>query len=91
MAKFNEELENMKNKAEELADKIQPKLEGFIQLLDDISPALKGVAAAFVTYKIITWFMDLANWIGALSMTHRRSNCNCCWGFSIYCSGYSEI
>ncbi|MDU6263706.1 MAG: hypothetical protein E6600_04295 [Anaerocolumna aminovalerica] len=69
MAKFNEELANMKNKAEELADKIQPKLEGFIKLLDDISPALKGIAAAFVTYKIVTWFMDLAKSIGALSMS----------------------
>ncbi len=69
MAKFNEELANMKNKAEELADIIQPKIEGFIKFLGDIAPALAGIAAAFVTYKIIGWFTDLAKWIGALTMS----------------------
>lgn len=69
MAKFNDELANMKNKAEELADMIQPKIEGFLKFLDKISPALAGIATAFATYKIITWFTDLAKWIGALSMS----------------------
>ena len=69
MAKFNEELDKMKNKAEELANMIQPKIEGFLRFLDKISPALAGIAAAFVTYKIIGWFTDLAKWIGALSLS----------------------
>ncbi len=69
MAKFNEELDKMKNKAEELANLIQPKIEGFLRFLDKISPALAGIAAAFAAYKIIGWFTDLAKWIGALSLS----------------------
>lgn len=67
MAKFNEELQNMSNKANELADKLQPKLEKLVEWLDKISPALKGISAAFITYKVITWFADLATKIGTLS------------------------
>jgi Skp family chaperone for outer membrane proteins/uncharacterized protein (DUF1499 family) len=68
MNKFNEELTNMKNKAEELADKIQPKLEKFIEWMEKISPVLKGIAAAFVTYKVVTWFGDLAKAISAFHL-----------------------
>jgi hypothetical protein len=64
MAKFNEELANMKNKAEELADKIQPKIQAFVDTMDKISPILKAIGAAFVTYKVVTWFGELATAIG---------------------------
>lgn len=60
MAKFNEEMAKMSNRAKEIADVIQPKLEAFVGFLDDISPILKGIAAAFVTYEVISWFGKLA-------------------------------
>lgn len=66
MAKFNEELAKMQNKAEELADKIQPKIEKVVQTLEDFAPALKWVATAFATYKIVTLFKDLADSISLL-------------------------
>lgn len=66
IAKFNEELAKMQNKAEELADKIQPKIEKVVQTLEDFAPALKGVATAFATYKIVTLFKDLADSISLL-------------------------
>jgi len=66
LEKFNEELGKMKNKAEELADKIQPKLEKFVDTIKDFSPALEGLAAAFVTYKIISWFEKLAGVVSLL-------------------------
>lgn len=69
MSKFNEELANMSNKAEELADKIQPKIEALVEWIEKLTPAFAGVAAAFTTYKLITWFSDLAKGIGALSLT----------------------
>lgn len=69
MQKFNEEMAKMKNKAEELADTIQPKLERFVEWMDKISPILKGIGAAFVTYKVITWFGDLAIALSALNPT----------------------
>lgn len=69
MAKFNEELANMKNKAEELADKIQPKLMKFVEWMDKISPVLKGIGTAFVTYKVVTWFGSLASSLSALNPT----------------------
>lgn len=69
MNKFNEELAKMKSKAEELADVLQPKLETLVEWIDKLTPAFAGVAAAFVTYKLITWFSNLAGAIGALSMS----------------------
>jgi hypothetical protein len=69
MNKFNEELAKMKSKAEELADVLQPKLQTLVDWIDKLSPAFAGVAAAFVTYKLITWFSTLAGAIGALSLS----------------------
>ena len=59
MEKFNEELAKMQNKAEELADKIQPKIEKFIETINKIKPALAGLAAAFAAYKITSLFKGL--------------------------------
>ena len=50
----------MSNKAKEIADVIQPKLEKFVEFMDKISPLLKGIATAFITYETITWFGKLA-------------------------------
>ena len=69
MSKFTEEMSKMSNKAKDLADEIQPKIESFVRWLDKISPALEGIAAAFITYKVLTWFGDLATKVGALSMS----------------------
>lgn len=69
MNKFNEELANMKNNAENIANMIQPKLEKFVEWMGKISPLLAGIAAAFVTYKTLTWFADLATKIGAFSLS----------------------
>ena len=69
MQKFNEELANMQNKAEELADRIQPKLEKFVTWMDKIAPILVGIGAAFITYKVIGWFESLATALGALNPT----------------------
>jgi hypothetical protein len=69
MKKFNEELANMKNKAEELADKIQPKLQKFIEYMDKLEPLLKGIGAAFVTYKVVDWFSKLSGSLGSLNPT----------------------
>lgn len=67
MAKFNEELAKMQNRAEELADKIQPKLEKVVKGIDDIKPAIAGAAGAFATYKIVTLFENLGGSLLALS------------------------
>jgi hypothetical protein len=69
MAKFNEEMTKMSNKAKEIADIIQPKIEKFVDFLGQIAPLLEGIAVAFITYKIITWFSDLAVKIAAFSMS----------------------
>jgi methyl-accepting chemotaxis protein/Spy/CpxP family protein refolding chaperone len=69
MSKFNEEMAKMSNQAKELADKIQPKLEDFIEWMDKISPVLEGVAAAFITYKVIDWFSSLAAKLSTLAVT----------------------
>jgi hypothetical protein len=58
--KFNEEMSKMSNKAKEIAQDLQPKLEKFVEFMDRIAPILKGIATAFVTYKVVTWFGDLA-------------------------------
>ncbi len=69
MAKFNAELANMGNKAEELADKIQPKLQAVIDTIDKFSPAFKGLAAGFVAYKVVGLFKGLATALTALGPT----------------------
>ena len=69
MEKFNQELGNMKNQAEELADLIQPKIEKFIEVLGEIAPLLAGIAAAFVTYKVIDWLMNFSTSIGKINPT----------------------
>lgn len=67
--KWNEQLATMQNKAEELAAVIQPKIEAFVTFLEKISPLFAGIAAAFITYEIITWFGKLAEKIGLLSLS----------------------
>ena len=67
--KFNEEMSKMSNRAKEIASEIQPKLQAFVDWLDKISPILEGIAAAFITYKVITWFGDLASALGKLNPT----------------------
>lgn len=69
MAKFNEELAKMQNKAEELADKIQPKFEKVVETIDKFKPALAGLAGAFATYKIISLFSDLGGYLLSLGPT----------------------
>jgi len=69
MQKFNQELANMQNKAEELANKIQPKLENFVTWLDKIAPILEGIGIAFITYKVVTWFNNLSTALAAFNPT----------------------
>ena len=69
MAKFREEIEKTGNKAKEIAEKIQPKIQGVIDLLDKFEPAFKGIAAAFATYKIIDLFHGLGTKLLALGGT----------------------
>ena len=69
MAKFNDELAKMKNQAEELANKIQPKLEKFVEFIGKISPLLEGIAAAFITYKVVDWISKLSIGLGAINPT----------------------
>jgi hypothetical protein len=69
MAKFNEELANMKNKAQEIADNIQPKIEAFFEILNELSPLFIGVATSIGAYAIINFFVGLAAKIGALAFT----------------------
>jgi len=66
MAKFNEELAKMQNKAEELADKIQPKFEKVVETIDKFKPAFEGLVAAFATYKIISLFKSLSDAVSLL-------------------------
>jgi len=67
--KWNDQIAEMKNKAEDLAAIIQPKIEKFVDFLGQISPLLEGIGIAFAAYEIITWFSKLADKIGLLSMT----------------------
>lgn len=67
MQKYNEQLKAMKDRAEELSDKIVPKIEAMIDAFDKMIPAIAGVAAAFTTYKLVSWFTSLGDklsWIG---------------------------
>ena len=64
MAKFSDELAKMSNKAKEIAEEIQPKIEKFVEWMGKIKPILEGIAAAFIAYKVIDWFTDLAKAIG---------------------------
>ena len=67
MQKYNEQLQAMKDKAEELSDKIVPKIQAMIEAFDKMIPAIAGVAAAFTTYKLVSWFTSLGDklsWIG---------------------------
>lgn len=67
--KFNTELSGMKDKAKEVADAISEKVEGFMDVMDKISPVLKGVATSVGAYAIINFFVGLATKIGDLSLT----------------------
>lgn len=69
MKKWNDQMANMQNKASDLAKIIQPKIEKFVWWVKKLSPLFEGIAAAFITYKVITWFEKLATAIGALSMS----------------------
>lgn len=69
MEKFNRELANMGNKAEEIANKIEPKIRGFIEFMQGLGPLFKGAVVAFTTYKIIDWFINLATNIGSINPT----------------------
>jgi len=69
MNKFNEELAKMNDKAKAIADVIQPKIENLIEWIGKLTPAIAGIAAAFVTYKTLTWFSNLAKKIGLLSLS----------------------
>lgn len=67
MQKYNEQLKAMKDRAEELSDKIVPKIQAMIDAFDKMIPAIAGVSAAFITYKLVDWFMSLGDklsWIG---------------------------
>ena len=67
MQKYNEQLKAMKDKAEELSDKIVPKIQAMIDAFDKMIPAIAGVAAAFTVYKLVNWFTSLGDklsWIG---------------------------
>lgn len=66
LSKFQEELGKVNNQAQEIAEKLQPKLEMVLEVLDDLSPAIAGVAGAFAAYEIIGLFGDLATKISAL-------------------------
>lgn len=69
MSKFSDELVKMSNKAKELADEIQPKLEAFFKKMDELSPVFLGVATSVGAYAIMNFFIDLATKIGALAFT----------------------
>ena len=67
MQKYNEQLKAMKDRAEELSDKIVPKIQAMIDAFDKMIPAIAGVAAAFTVYKLVNWFTSLGDklsWIG---------------------------
>lgn len=67
MQKYNEQLKAMKDRAEEISDKIVPKIQAMIEAFDNMIPAIAGVAAAFTTYKLVNWFTSLGDklsWIG---------------------------
>ncbi|MBS5933736.1 MAG: hypothetical protein KIC94_12785 [Clostridiales bacterium] len=67
MQKYNEQLLAMKDRAEEISDKIVPKIQAMINAFDKMVPAIAGVAAAFTTYKLVSWFTSLGDklsWIG---------------------------
>lgn len=51
---WDKAFEDMENKAEEFADKIEPKLQGVVDVIDALTPALAGAAGAFATYSIAT-------------------------------------
>lgn len=69
MEKWNEEMAKMSNKAKEIAEVIQPKIEDIIGVLDAISPLLEGIAVAFATYKIIQLFSSLGTKLSILANT----------------------
>lgn len=69
MAAFNEQLGKMGDKAKEISEMIQPKIEKIIEVIKKFEPAFKGLAAAFATYKIITLFGDLATKLAAIGST----------------------
>ena len=60
MTEFSNQLAQMSNKAKEIATEIQPKIEGFIEKIKELTPVFAGVATAFATYKIVTLFGGLA-------------------------------
>lgn len=67
MQKYNEQLKAMKDRAEEISDKIVPKIQAMIDAFDKMIPAIAGVAAAFTVYKLVNWFTSLGDklsWIG---------------------------
>lgn len=55
LEKFNQEMDKVKNKAKELSEVIQPKLEWFIEKLGELTPVFLGVATGVGAYKLMSW------------------------------------
>lgn len=69
LEKFNQEMDKVKNKAKELSEVIQPKLEWFIDRLEELTPVFLGVATGVGAYKLMSWLGDLGKTLTSLGMT----------------------
>ncbi|WP_066719895.1 hypothetical protein [Clostridium sp. Marseille-P299] len=68
LEKFNSEMDKVKNKAKELSEEIQPKLEWFIDKLGELTPLFLGIATGVGAYKLMNWFLDFGKSLSALSL-----------------------
>lgn len=69
LEKFNQEMDKVKNKAKELSEVIQPKLEWFIEKLGELTPVFLGVATGVGAYKLMSWLGELGKTLTTLGMT----------------------
>lgn len=69
LEKFNQEMDKVKNKAKELSEVIQPKLEWFIDRLEELTPVFLGVATGVGAYKLMSWLGELGKTLTTLGMT----------------------
>lgn len=65
--KFNSEMDKVKNKAKELSEVIQPKLELFIETLDKLTPLFLGIATGVGAFKLMDWFNKFEEKLGKFS------------------------
>lgn len=61
-------IDKMDSKIKKMAAEIKPVLQGIVDVFDKFAPAIAGIAAAFITHKVVDWFSKLAGAIGAFSL-----------------------